>query len=244
MAVVSWCINLLVNRACKDKQRSKAWQQLCQQVDHMCAWAPESCDSSAQHCLFMPCALFAVRPRALQANNVSCVGVISHSQGGGLAASLSSSDLCGLLPEQFAAALSMPVLQYLQAKASAGWGVQQQQQHNGQQPQHMAQQQQQQLPSSLQAQQRQEQSLPGSAHTWGLKVRQVLMLHRQLIAVRACRNAAAGQQLRLNHFASMACLAPLLAVYSLPVVASPCRVVRVRRPLSLCVLVPAAPCVR
>jgi hypothetical protein len=98
----------------------------------------------------------------LQANNVSCVGVISHSQGGGLAASLSSSDLCGLLPEQFAAALSMPVLQYLQAKASASWGAQQHQQQLSQ-----AAQQQRQLSPGAQ-QQRQEQA--GSAHAWGLKV--------------------------------------------------------------------------
>jgi hypothetical protein len=101
----------------------------------------------------------------LQANNVSCVGVISHSQGGGLAASLSSSDLCGLLPEQFAAALSMPVLQYLQAKASASWGAQQHQLS-----QVVAQQQQLLLPGTQPQQQRQEQA--GSAHAWGLKVSQ------------------------------------------------------------------------
>eukprot|EP00878_Enallax_costatus_P026742 GHUV01028728.1.p1 GENE.GHUV01028728.1~~GHUV01028728.1.p1 ORF type:complete len:303 (+),score=96.34 GHUV01028728.1:528-1436(+) len=60
----------------------------------------------------------------MMANKVSCVGVISHSQGGGLAASLSSSDLRGLLPEHFVA-LGAPVLQYLTAKASPGWAVQQ-----------------------------------------------------------------------------------------------------------------------
>lgn len=108
-----------------------------------------------------------------QANNVSCVGVISHSQGGGLAASLCSSDLCGLLPEQFAAALSMPVLQYLQAKASAGWGAQQ---HSRlQQQQAQEQQQQQQSPSHQGLQQQQQrpeqQGSAGSAHTWGIKVR-------------------------------------------------------------------------
>jgi hypothetical protein len=135
----------------------------------------------------MLCALLAALSRTLQANNVSCVGVISHSQGGGLAASLSSSDLCGLLPEQFAAALSMPVLQYLQAKASAGWGVQQQQ-HNGQKPQHIALQQQQVL-SSLHGQQRPEQPLPGSAHMWGLKVGLLLLLHgdyQELLLMRVC----------------------------------------------------------
>jgi hypothetical protein len=102
----------------------------------------------------------------VQANNVSCVGVISHSQGGGLAASLSSSDLCGLLPEQFAAALSMPVLQYLQAKASASWGAQQHQQQLSQAAA------QQQLPGAQVQQQRQEQA--GSAHAWGLKVRPIM----------------------------------------------------------------------
>jgi hypothetical protein len=120
-----------------------------------------------------------------QANNVSCVGVVSHSQGGGLAASLSSSDLSGLLPEQFAAALSMPVLQYLQAKSSAAWGAQQtlrlqeQQQQQQQQcqqsnkPQLLPQLQQQQPPGlQVLQQQRQEQAcVTGSAHMWGLKVR-------------------------------------------------------------------------
>jgi hypothetical protein len=105
------------------------------------------------------------------------VGIISHSTGGGLAASLSSSDLCGLLPEQFAAALSMPVLQYLQAKSSAGWAVQQQQQQQQQQaaspkPQPLGQLQQQ-SPSSLPALQQQRPEQLGSAHLWGLKVRAV-----------------------------------------------------------------------
>lgn len=50
--------------------------------------------------------------------------MISHSAGGGLAASLSGSDLLGLLPEHFVA-LSTPVLQYITAKASASWTAQQ-----------------------------------------------------------------------------------------------------------------------
>jgi hypothetical protein len=66
------------------------------------------------------------------------VGVISHSRGGGLAASLSSSDLRGLLPEHFVA-LAAPVLHFLTAKASAGWAGQQQKPSSGsvlqQQPQ-------------------------------------------------------------------------------------------------------------
>lgn len=104
-----------------------------------------------------------------QANKVSCVGVISHAHGGGLAASLSSSDLRGLLPEHFAA-LGMPVLQYLTAKASPGWAGQQ---HGaaaapfkpqlGQLGQQGPQQQQQ--PGQLQHQH------SGSAQAWGLKVR-------------------------------------------------------------------------
>jgi hypothetical protein len=121
------------------------------------------------------------------------VGIISHSTGGGLAASLSSSDLCGLLPEQFAAALSMPVLQYLQAKSSAGWAVQQQQQQQQQQqaaspkPQPLGQLQQQ-APSSMPAllQQRPEQL--GSAHLWGLKVRAVQQLCSQQLSYTLLRH--------------------------------------------------------
>jgi hypothetical protein len=56
----------------------------------------------------------------LQANKVSCVGVISHSHGGGLVATLGNRDLRGLLPEHFAA-LGSPVLQFLTARASACW---------------------------------------------------------------------------------------------------------------------------
>lgn len=62
---------------------------------------------------------------SMLANKVSCVGVISHAQGGGLAGSLSSSDLRGLLPEHFAS-LASPVLSYLTARASASWAGQQQ----------------------------------------------------------------------------------------------------------------------
>eukprot|EP00879_Flechtneria_rotunda_P015760 GHRR01016482.1.p2 GENE.GHRR01016482.1~~GHRR01016482.1.p2 ORF type:complete len:105 (-),score=36.35 GHRR01016482.1:30-344(-) len=66
----------------------------------------------------------------LQANKVSCVGVISHAHGGGLVASLSSSDLLGVQPEHFGV-LAMPVLDFLTAKASAGWGAQQHNQQQG-----------------------------------------------------------------------------------------------------------------
>lgn len=123
--------------------------------------------------------------RCKQANKVSCVGVISHAAGGGVAASLSSSDLRGLLPEHFVS-LATPVLAFLTAKASAGWAAQQkphlphmqQQQQQASplpspqqspqyqqpQPQHAPQQQQQQAPQS-------PLHVAGSAHKWGLKVR-------------------------------------------------------------------------
>lgn len=136
-------------------------QPLCALVCTFHAPPPLSFSVSLPHCHL-----------SLQANDVSCVGVIAHSQGGGLAASLSSSDLCGLLPEQFASALSMPVLQYLQAKGSAGWTAQQharlqeqqQMQQQCQQPQSQSQQCQQQVQA--------EHAAAGSAQAWGLKVRQ------------------------------------------------------------------------
>lgn len=122
----------------------------------------------------------------LQANKVSCVGVISHSAAGGLAASLSSSDLRGLLPEHFVA-LGAPVLQYLTAKASASWPAQQHavfkpSRHvpaspHGAKPlppqMHAQGQQQQEVDQVSQHPQQQNTGQPqrvGSAYAWGLKV--------------------------------------------------------------------------
>jgi hypothetical protein len=93
---------------------------------------------------------------------VSCVGVISHSHGGGLVGSLSSSDLAGLLPEHFVS-LAGPVLQYLTARASASWGGQQHVVAAAGQSALPLQQQ-------LQQQQQHQQQPVGSAHAWGLKV--------------------------------------------------------------------------
>ncbi|GBF90312.1 hypothetical protein Rsub_02418 [Raphidocelis subcapitata] len=59
----------------------------------------------------------------LAANRVSSVGVVSHDGGAGagtLSAGLSSADLRGLLPHQFAS-LALPVMAFLGAKASSGW---------------------------------------------------------------------------------------------------------------------------
>lgn len=116
------------------------------------------------------------------------MGVVRHGQGGGLAASLSSADLCGLMPDQFTAALSTPVLHYLTAKASPAWAMQQQQRLQAlqqQQQQHVVMQQQQQyeelsprmLSGQQQFQQQQQQVQPaGSAYTWGLKVRRASVM--------------------------------------------------------------------
>jgi hypothetical protein len=58
---------------------------------------------------------------ALQAEQVSSVGIISHAHGGALVANLSVSDLRGLLPQHLMA-LSLTVLQFVTARASiAGW---------------------------------------------------------------------------------------------------------------------------
>jgi hypothetical protein len=96
---------------------------------------------------------------AIQANKVSCVGVISHAHGGGLVGSLSSSDLAGLLPEHFVL-LAGPVLQYLTARSSAGWGGQQ----------HTAAAATAGPPALHALQQQQQQQSVGGAHAWGLKV--------------------------------------------------------------------------
>eukprot|EP00775_Hariotina_reticulata_P010491 gene10491-10650_t len=105
---------------------------------------------------------------SMVANRVSCVGVISHSHGGGLAASLSSSDLRGLLPEHFVA-LAAPVLHFLTAKASAGWAGQHQKPSSGavqqQSPGHSPDQELQLEPLGEQSQQQ----MHSSAQGWGLK---------------------------------------------------------------------------
>jgi len=117
----------------------------------------------------------------LQANRVSCVGVISHAHGGGLTASLSSLDLRGLLPDHFVG-LAAPVLQFLTAKASAGWAWQQQKPAAAAAAALPAQQQspQQSPRQELNEQQQQQQQVLGpaaapqprlrSATSWGLKV--------------------------------------------------------------------------
>lgn len=144
-----------------------------------------------------PCSAATVAVNCgVQANKVSCVGVISHSQGGGLAASLSSSDLCGLLPEHFVA-LGAPVLQYLTAKASPGWAMQQ---HalvkpckpqlppiHGMKPilrqpaQDKDEQQDQEQQQQLQQPEMPQHSL-GSAQAWGLKV----SIFRQILGPTSC----------------------------------------------------------
>lgn len=67
----------------------------------------------------VPAELSTVKSFAcMLANQVSSVGVVSHERGGALVASLSASDLRGLLPQDFSA-LSLPVLEFLNSKASA-----------------------------------------------------------------------------------------------------------------------------
>lgn len=66
----------------------------------------------------VPAELTTVKAFAtMHANRVSSVGIVSHAKCGALVASLSASDLRGLLPQEFSA-LSLPVLQFLNAKAS------------------------------------------------------------------------------------------------------------------------------
>jgi hypothetical protein len=87
----------------------------CVPVACLCCCFPHT-TSPPTHSLTTP--LLSTLPAFLQANQVSCVGVVSHSQGGGLAAQLSAQVLRGLLPQHFSA-LAAPVMTFLSSQAAS-----------------------------------------------------------------------------------------------------------------------------